>query len=167
SRSVFSYNDRSSKGARFKVPAGSGQGLLSIQPLPCRCGRADSRWRHNHRLQCGECILWTDGVCRADCHPESCGGGPHTVQRHRRDMVRHSVSTKHVATYSRALILSSPLCSDIKDRFVGPCGACRQVLMEFGSDWTVYLTKPDGSYKETSLSELLPLAFSPSHLAKN
>ncbi|XP_063320360.1 zgc:103586 isoform X1 [Pelmatolapia mariae] len=56
---------------------------------------------------------------------------------------------------------------DIKDRFVGPCGACRQVLMEFGSDWTVYLTKPDGSYKETSLSELLPLAFSPSHLAKN
>lgn len=40
---------RSSKGARFKVPAGSGQGLLSIQPLPCRCGRVDSRWRHNHR----------------------------------------------------------------------------------------------------------------------
>lgn len=56
---------------------------------------------------------------------------------------------------------------DIKDRFVGPCGACRQVLLEFGSDWTIYLTKPDGSYKETSLNELLPLAFSPSHLAKN
>lgn len=40
-------------------------------------------------------------------------------------------------------------------------------VSQFGSDWTVYLTKPDGSYKETSLSELLPLAFSPSHLAKN
>ncbi len=38
---------------------------------------------------------------------------------------------------------------------------------QFGPDWTVYLTKPDGSYKETSLSELLPLAFSPAHLAKN
>lgn len=112
------------------------------------------------------------------------------------------------------------LPSDIEDSFVGPCGACRQVLMEvntrlsqfvqtfsrsllpleiglfaltfsvsaniwmikaeqrmliycssflplqFGSDWTVYLTKPDGSYKETSLRELLPLAFSPEHLAK-
>ncbi|XP_027893951.1 cytidine deaminase isoform X2 [Xiphophorus couchianus] len=56
---------------------------------------------------------------------------------------------------------------DIKDRFVGPCGACRQVLMEFGSNWTVYLTKPDGTYKETHLHELLPLAFSPEHLAKN
>ena len=37
---------------------------------------------------------------------------------------------------------------------------------QFGSDWIVYLTKPDGSYKETSLSELLPLAFSPAHLGK-
>ncbi|KAM7366339.1 hypothetical protein PAMP_015787 [Pampus punctatissimus] len=56
---------------------------------------------------------------------------------------------------------------DVKDRFVGPCGACRQVLMEFGSDWIVYLTKPDGSYKETSLSELLPFAFSAAHLEKD
>ncbi|XP_058251680.1 zgc:103586 isoform X5 [Hemibagrus wyckioides] len=56
---------------------------------------------------------------------------------------------------------------DIKDSFVGPCGACRQVLMEFGSEWDIYLTKPDGSYKKTSLRELLPSAFSPAHLAKN
>uniref|UniRef100_A0A673M2Z4 Zgc:103586 n=1 Tax=Sinocyclocheilus rhinocerous TaxID=307959 RepID=A0A673M2Z4_9TELE len=34
--------------------------------------------------------------------------------------------------------------SDIKDSFVGPCGACRQVLMEFGTEWDIYLTKPDG-----------------------
>lgn len=38
---------------------------------------------------------------------------------------------------------------------------------QFGSNWIVYLTKPDGSYKETSLSELLPLAFSSEHLAKD
>lgn len=37
---------------------------------------------------------------------------------------------------------------------------------QFGSDLTVYLTKPDGSYRKTSLGELLPLAFSPEHLAK-
>uniref|UniRef100_A0A8C6UCB0 Cytidine deaminase n=1 Tax=Neogobius melanostomus TaxID=47308 RepID=A0A8C6UCB0_9GOBI len=55
---------------------------------------------------------------------------------------------------------------DIKDSFVGPCGACRQVLMEFGSEWMVYLTKPDGTYKETTLNELLPYAFSPTHLRK-
>uniref|UniRef100_A0A9J8CBK1 cytidine deaminase n=1 Tax=Cyprinus carpio carpio TaxID=630221 RepID=A0A9J8CBK1_CYPCA len=56
---------------------------------------------------------------------------------------------------------------DIKDSFVGPCGACRQVLMEFGTEWDVYLTKPDGTYKKTSLRELLPLAFTPAHLQKN
>lgn len=43
----------------------------------------------------------------------------------------------------------------------------RSFSHQFGSDWTVYLTKPDGSFKETSLSELLPLAFSPVDLAKN
>lgn len=34
------------------------------------------------------------------------------------------------SSYSYPFPLSSPVCSDIKDRFVGPCGACRQVLME-------------------------------------
>lgn len=43
---------------------------------------------------------------------------------------------------------------------------CFSLVLQFGSDWTIYLTKPDGSYKETSLSELLPLAFSPEHLGK-
>ncbi|KTF89907.1 hypothetical protein cypCar_00042844 [Cyprinus carpio] len=56
---------------------------------------------------------------------------------------------------------------DIKDSFVGPCGACRQVLMEFGTEWDVYLTKPDGTYRKTSLRDLLPLAFTPAHLQKN
>lgn len=56
---------------------------------------------------------------------------------------------------------------DVKDSFVGPCGACRQVLMEFSTEWDVYLTKPDGTYRKTSLRDLLPLAFTPAHLQKN
>ncbi|GAB4457447.1 MAG: cytidine deaminase [Armatimonadaceae bacterium] len=45
-----------------------------------------------------------------------------------------------------------------------PCGACRQVLSEFrprnGSEMAVYLTDRGGNIvRETTLSELLPLAF--------
>lgn len=36
------------------------------------------------------------------------------------------------------------------------CGACRQVLREFGSDITIYLGRPDGRFKTTSISVLLP-----------
>jgi cytidine deaminase len=40
-----------------------------------------------------------------------------------------------------------------------PCGACRQVLAEFASDLTVYITNQH-EIKETTLSALLPERFS-------
>ena len=44
---------------------------------------------------------------------------------------------------------------------VSPCGACRQVLAEFcPPDMPVYLTNLKGDVQETTISELLPGAFS-------
>ncbi|PSL41207.1 cytidine deaminase [Planomicrobium soli] len=44
---------------------------------------------------------------------------------------------------------------------VSPCGACRQVLAEFCSpEMPVYLTNLKGDVQETTVSELLPGAFS-------
>jgi len=45
-----------------------------------------------------------------------------------------------------------------------PCGACRQVLHEFGADMTVEAVGPMGSRRWT-LRELLPSAFGPEQLA--
>ncbi|ESO95229.1 hypothetical protein LOTGIDRAFT_147457, partial [Lottia gigantea] len=42
---------------------------------------------------------------------------------------------------------------------ITPCGACRQVLREFGKDWLVYMTKPDCTYIVKTVDELLPLGF--------
>ncbi len=39
-----------------------------------------------------------------------------------------------------------------------PCGACRQVLAEFGSDTRVLYTTPSG-FEETSIAALLPASF--------
>lgn len=42
---------------------------------------------------------------------------------------------------------------------VSPCGACRQVMNEFG-DYEVYLANLNGEIKKTSTKELLPYGFS-------
>ncbi|XP_020024230.1 cytidine deaminase [Castor canadensis] len=56
------------------------------------------------------------------------------------------------------------ISSDLQDKFISPCGACRQVMREFGSDWAVYMTKPDGTYVVRTLQELLPASFGPEDL---
>jgi len=46
-----------------------------------------------------------------------------------------------------------------------PCGACRQVLAEFGLDTKVFIAKESGQVVwETTVEELLPGAFLPSNL---
>lgn len=40
-----------------------------------------------------------------------------------------------------------------------PCGACRQVLSEFGDEFPVFLITEDGEWKELLFSELMPYPF--------
>jgi len=52
------------------------------------------------------------------------------------------------------------------EEFIAPCGACRQVIAEFGLECDVYLVKSDLSYKKLSVSELLPMAFTSEDLER-
>ena len=45
-----------------------------------------------------------------------------------------------------------------------PCGACRQVLVEFAGDIPVWLVDAGGNGRETTLYALLPDHFGPEHL---
>src|SRR5512133_898466 len=47
---------------------------------------------------------------------------------------------------------------------VSPCGACRQVLAEFGPHMTVILANTSGARHIYTLDQLLPAAFLPSQL---
>uniref|UniRef100_H2UQJ8 Cytidine deaminase n=1 Tax=Takifugu rubripes TaxID=31033 RepID=H2UQJ8_TAKRU len=110
------------------------------------------------RFPVGAALLTPDGAIITGCNVENASFGLTVCAE------RVAVQRAVVEGYRKFTAIA--VSCDIEDSFVGPCGACRQVLMEFGSDWVVYLTKPDGTYRETSLRELLPLAFSPQHLAK-
>ncbi|XP_056398336.1 cytidine deaminase [Hyla sarda] len=57
------------------------------------------------------------------------------------------------------------VASDVEEEFITPCGACRQVMREFGSEWWIVLTKPSGSYIIKTLEDLLPFSFGPEKLA--
>jgi cytidine deaminase len=46
-----------------------------------------------------------------------------------------------------------------------PCGACRQVLHEFGPDLVVISATLDGAVATHPLSDLLPVAFGPNQLS--
>jgi xanthosine phosphorylase len=51
------------------------------------------------------------------------------------------------------------------EQLIAPCGGCRQRLAEFAApDTPVHLCHPDGRHLRTSMGELLPHAFTPSHL---
>ncbi|XP_017291623.1 zgc:103586 [Kryptolebias marmoratus] len=131
-----------------------------VAELVSKCLEArDRAYCPYSRFPVGAAILTADGAIITGCNVENASFGLTVCAE--RTAIQRAVAEGH-----RRFTAIAVTC-DIKDRFVGPCGACRQVLMEFGSDWTVYLTKPDGAYKETRLSELLPLAFSPEHLADN
>ncbi len=51
--------------------------------------------------------------------------------------------------------------------FTKPCGACRQVMVEFNSKMKVLRRGVDGFSEDGTASELLPAHFSPAELAKN
>ena len=49
---------------------------------------------------------------------------------------------------------------------VSPCGACRQVLSEFGDDIPVYISDELNNSRSTTLYALLPDSFGPAQLSQ-
>ncbi|MFN2137660.1 MAG: cytidine deaminase [Candidatus Promineifilaceae bacterium] len=59
-------------------------------------------------------------------------------------------------------ILAIAICTDNGGT---PCGACRQVMVEFAGDIPVLLSDAKGNVQETTLHTLLPQHFGPQHLS--
>lgn len=47
----------------------------------------------------------------------------------------------------------------VTEEGASPCGACRQVLLEFGAKARIYIADMGGAITKTTLAELLPVPF--------
>ncbi|XP_007423177.1 cytidine deaminase isoform X2 [Python bivittatus] len=104
----------------------------------------------------GAALLTSEGKIFTGCNVEN-ASYPLGVCAER-TAIQKAVSEGH--TTFRAMAIS---CNS-QDSYALPCGACRQVLREFGKQWEIYLTKADGTYIQKTLEELLPLSFGPEDL---
>lgn len=107
------------------------------------------------KFRVGAAVLCENGAIFSGCNVENCSSG-NTICAERTALVK-AVSEGYQKF--KAIAITSDLKSDIR-----PCGLCRQFMIEFGNDWDVYMTCSDLTYKKVKVSELLPMAFEPSHL---
>ena len=108
----------------------------------------------NFRVGCA--LLCEDGSVFTGCNVENASYGL-TICAER------VAITKAISEGQRKFAAIS-IAADVKESFIGPCGACRQFLAEFGNQWDVYMVKPDKTWKLMKVKDLLPMGFSPSSL---
>jgi len=107
------------------------------------------------KFRVGAALLTEDGRVFTGCNIENASYG--LTNCGERTAVFKAVSEGYKKI--KAIAVST----DTED-ITSPCGACRQVLMEFGEDIEVIMANVHGKYKIYKIKDLLPLAFSPAKL---
>ncbi|MFN0058297.1 MAG: cytidine deaminase [Planctomycetota bacterium] len=104
----------------------------------------------------GAALLARDGTIHTGCNVENASYGL-TICAER------TAIFSAVAAGQREFVALAVVTSD----GATPCGACRQVLIEFAAELPIYLGDAKGRYRTSRLSALLPDAFSTRTLAKH
>lgn len=101
----------------------------------------------------GAALRAADGAIYVGCNVENASYGLTICAE--RNAVAHAV-----ASGARDLVALAV----VTENGVTPCGACRQVLVEFGPEMTVIVADTRGNCRVYRLGELLPDAFGPEQL---
>lgn len=102
----------------------------------------------------GASLLTEDGEIFSGCNVENASYGLSLCAE--RNAIFSAVS-KGKKKFKALLVVAEG------DEPVAPCGACRQVMREFG-EFDVYLSNTKGVIEKTKVSELLPKSFGPENL---
>ena len=105
----------------------------------------------------GAAVLDAKGRVHVGCNVENASYGLSVCAE------RHAVAAAVSAGEDRIEALAVVTDTDPP---ASPCGACRQVMVEFG-DFPVILANPAGERIVTSVADLLPDAFTPDSLAQS
>jgi cytidine deaminase len=102
------------------------------------------------RFRVGAAVLARDGRTFAGCNVENASYGLTTCAERNAIAAAVAAGVRDVVAVAVATDLAEP---------ARPCGACRQVLAEFGPDMVVVLLGRGGVRRTTSLATLLPEPF--------
>ncbi len=111
-------------------------------------------WAPYSGFKVGAAVLAEDGRIFSGCNVENASYGLSICAE------RNAVAAAVAAGIDR--LAGVAVVTDVSPP-VAPCGACRQVLAEFG-DYPVVLANLAGDRRLSSVGELLPLAFSAADL---
>ena len=100
----------------------------------------------------GAAVLTVEGRIFSGCNVENASYGLTICAE------RAAIATAVAAEGPNMKLRAVAVVSEI-EASCAPCGACRQVIYEFGQDTTVLFRSGDG-FDRLSISELLPVGFS-------
>ena len=103
----------------------------------------------------GSAVLGQSGAIYTGCNVENSSYGL-------TNCAERTAIFKAIAAGEKKLKAIS-VVSDVPD-FDAPCGACRQVIYEFGKDIDVIMSNLSGKDKTEKITSLLPYAFGPESL---
>ena len=103
----------------------------------------------------GAAILTRDGKIFTGCNIENASYGLTICAE--RTAIFKAVSEGKIIIDAVAVITDS-------ENYASPCGACRQVIMEFGKTAQVILADHNGDYRLVTAEDLLPGAFTSNEL---
>lgn len=103
------------------------------------------------KFQVGAALLTESGEIFTGCNVENASYGLTNCAE--RTAIFKAVSQGHTKFKAIAIV------TDLTDQYTSPCGACRQVMAEFGSDIVVLMGNGKGEYLEKTVEQLLPLSF--------
>jgi cytidine deaminase len=112
------------------------------------------------RFTVGAAVLTGAGEIFAGCNVENASYGLTICAE--RNAISQAVANGRGPLSIRAVVVFTPTA-----RPTAPCGACRQVINEFGPDARVISVCDGPDVLESSLGTLLPQAFGPANLEKD
>lgn len=107
------------------------------------------------KFQVGAALETADGQIVAGCNVENATYGL-TICAERVAMFK--AISEGIRDFRRVLVLADTL------EPTPPCGACRQILWEFGGDLAVFLANLQGICAQHQLKDLFPFPFDARHL---
>ena len=105
-------------------------------------------YAHYSGYPVGAAVLTASGQVFTGCNVENASTGLTVCAE--RTAIQKAVSEGEPSIVALAVVTEDG---------ASPCGACRQVLLEFGEGARVYVADVGGAITETTLAELLPSPF--------